>query len=67
MRRSTASISASAVSAVSSVTTAGVFVTLMPRALAQARSTRSTPIPMQAMISRSGNASMISAGQACSA
>ena len=48
-RRGTASISAIVMSAVSSVRTPGVFVTVMPRATAVSTSMLSTPLPKLAM------------------
>ncbi len=50
-----------AISATSSVSTSGALVTRMPRALAAARSTWSTPTLMQAMILSLGSASISSA------
>ena len=67
IRRSTASISDRAMSAVSSVTTSGVLVTWIPRLFAAATSIASTPMPKHAMISTRGNASISAAGQPCRA
>ena len=49
MRRATAMISAMVMSAVSSVSTPGVLVTVMPRASAVSTSILSTPVPKLAM------------------
>src|SRR5262245_55130374 len=48
-RRGTARISAMVISAVSSVSTSGVLVTIMPRTRAVSRSTLSTPVPKLAI------------------
>ena len=49
MRRAVASISAMVMSAVSSVSTPGVLVTVMPRWRAVSRSMWSTPVPNEAI------------------
>ena len=58
MRRAAASISASAMSAVVSSSTSGVFPTGIPRAVAASRSTLSTPTAKFEIARRCGHASI---------